>query len=164
MDQEPKEKQERQPQEGKSGQRQPDELEISRRDFFISLGKWSKIVIAAALLGLSVLREEAGSVMMGAQPSTPWSNTGMRNWNNGPRGRGAYVDTWCPKEVSSRFPGSPQPRWSHMAPPGYVPWNNAGNVPVLRGFPPRPAPGGGPGIMWHDNRDNRCPTDWDHTH
>jgi hypothetical protein len=155
MDQDPKEKTENQPQDDESRQGQPGESGISRRDFFTSLGRWSKIVITAVLVGPSILSEEAGSMDM-AVMKQPWNNTAVHTPPSPPKpSQPPPVVRPQPMPMPS-CPGHPRAQfWDHVA------------------IQPKPSCPGHPRSQFWDHvaiqPEPSCPGHprsqfWDHTH
>ncbi len=69
----------------------------SRREFFSSLGKWSKVVIAAVVLGEAVGAPEASSYWSnGGWHNGGWHNGGWHNggWHNGGWWNGGWKNKW----------------------------------------------------------------------
>jgi len=88
----------------------------SRRDFFTGLGKWSKIVIGAVLLGTAALPGEGQS-----QDRPKWYNDRCGpSWQNFPQDGGQW-NNWNNRPWSNWNNGS-----ADQQPPGE--WNNWSNI------------------------------------
>ncbi len=83
-----------------------DQKQESRREFFHSLGKWSKVVIAAVVLGETAGAAEAKPVWVnGGWHNGGWHNGGWHNggWRNRWRNGGWYNTGWYDGGWTNRY-------------------------------------------------------------
>jgi hypothetical protein len=86
---------------------------VSRRDFLVGLGKWSKIVIGLALLGGTLAMPEND-----ATAQTTWANGGRGGWANRYGGGG-----WANRGGGGWANGGFNPGWNNVGGGG---WHNHG--------------------------------------
>ena len=95
---------------------------VSRRDFLVGLGKWSKIVIGLALLGGTLTMPEND-----AAARTTWANGGRGGWANRVGG-GGWANRyggggWANRGGGGWANGGFNPGWNNVGGGG---WHNHG--------------------------------------
>ena len=122
--------------EKQDGQPWSGEPKMNRRDFFTSLGTWSKIVIGGILLaGQSALPDEASSVMM----PPPQQPSGQPTWVNIHRKSGTPPPNQKPPcnwgDVWDHVASTPSPKQKPPCNWGDV-WDHVASTPSPKQKPP----------------------------